>query len=230
MTDFTSRVFVPALMVGAVLFAISIFIPGGLGIVLGLFVTGPIGFFSTALWKLYSVSIKEDKIDFHAALKWFVYVFIWISLYILLLMNGFSMFVLFIAALLQLFAVLLSMTILDLAATRSEIPKSLRRTMSVIIAAMALIMFTTLLPPVKRPIYGPASTLEMEGPDTILPKVAFILDSDLDASRQYPMLVIDRNTLAMEWLIITAAALGLNLVLIGIRRRSRGEDDISGTA
>lgn len=101
-------------------------------------------------------------------------------------------------------------------AARAELPKDVRRCGPIAIAALLIVLFMTLFPPVIRPSGVPAE--HPPAATAPLPSFAFIFDQRFDTSR-LPEFAVNRGLLASEWLITAIVAVGLCLFLRTIRHR-----------
>jgi hypothetical protein len=98
---------------------------------------------------------------------------------------------------------------------RSRLPEPVRRCLPVILALMTFILAATVFPPVMRPWWGldqqTASSADLP------PRLAFVLDARLDASRHVPLLTIQKSALILEW--IAAAALAVVICIVITKAR-----------
>jgi hypothetical protein len=187
--------------VGPLLFSSS-----NLGPLLGIFVTGPIGALAGAFWGLARAATDPHSPVESAAFRWGAGIWGVTLLYTLFLLGLGSQAV--VPAIgLQVFMLSLTGFLMYHSGGR------VRRFGPVVLAALALIVLTTAFPPVTRPWWGTGSAREW--PDSVaLPKRALVLDPRFDASRQVPLLAVNRGRLMLEWVIIGGVILGLGLLLL----------------
>jgi hypothetical protein len=212
--DPIERIVLWAAPTAGIAFALGFFGPmllstSNLGPLLGIFVTGPIGALLGTLVGALSVardSIRTSIIAIAAA--WLLTLgYIWLAMSLAV----------FAAVVLPLqFAVMAATaSILLWPSTRTQLSDDAWRCGLVAMAAQAIILVTTLFPPVVRPWWGPATS----EPAAPLPLFAFILDLRFNGSRNIPLMVPNRPELALEWLVTMVAALGLAWLLRSLGRR-----------
>jgi hypothetical protein len=224
MLDLTLRVIFSALLVGSLAFAAGFvgpifFSTSNLGPLLGIFITGPVGTLVGAIWGIVSSAKNANRLALRAMLAWLSAVWVLTLLYTLgiILCPQWVLPVIGVQGLI----VASSAFLLYRADTRTRLPQSVKRCRPVAITAIAFIMLTTVFPPITRPWWDSKAGIEGADSTAPLPKVAFILDKRFDASRHVPLFAVDRRTLVLEWLVIVIAALGVSLVIIRPRSRSR---------
>jgi hypothetical protein len=211
------RILAWALWVGGVSFAAGFFGPAllstaNLGPLLGIFVTGPLGTLAGALIGALRVA-KESARSAIAALG-----LIWVvTLLYTFLGFGLSAWIAIPAIPLQFLLIAASIFLFSRRDTRTQLPDGLRRSGPIAIAAQAVVLLMTLFLPVMRPWWVPAA----QQPATAepLPSFAFILDKQFDAGHQFPQFAVNREAVALEWIITAAAAIGLCMLMQALRRR-----------
>jgi len=197
-----------ALSIGLITFLIGyfgpiIFLPeANLGPLLGIFITGPLGFLLGGVIGFWRILINtERKI---ATIEWCVLLLFW-----LLMMGWYLTFHLFgpTAILLGTVCQLLSVagTAILYRKRCMELNQRIdRRSLSVLFAAL-LIIVTEVFPPVTHPDWSRPQDGYLQNP----PAAVFYWDSRLDSSRKVPQLAINRVRLMEVWfwvLAINAAA------------------------
>jgi hypothetical protein len=196
--------------IAVISFAVGYFSPiflstSNLGPLLGIFVTGPLGVLVGAL--VGALRVARDAPRLSIALIGSVYI---ATLLYTLFMIGIAAQAAISAIPLQ--VLLIASTIFSL--TRSQLPHDLRRFGLIALAAQAIILVTTLFPPVTRPWWVPVER-QTNAP---LPRLAFIFDGRFDGSMHFPTFAVDRAELILEWTAIVAVAICLGL-LTRVRRR-----------
>ncbi len=203
--------------VGAVSFAAGFFGPiffstSNLGPLLGIFVTGPVGFLAGALIGALSIARGSARLS----------IAVMGPIWVLTLL-----YTLFIAGLAVQGAVPpIGLQILIIAASAflfighgNQLPASLQRSGPIAIAALSIVLLMTLFPPVIAPWWVPAG--KQPAIAAPLPSFAFILDGRFDAGRHFPQFAVSRAALAREWLMTAAVAIGLWLLMLALRPRTR---------
>jgi hypothetical protein len=228
MSDLTIRVTLSALIVGSIAFSAGFFGPiffstSNLGPLLGIFLTGPVGTLAGVLWGIVSSAKNANARVMRAMLAWLSAVWVLTLLYTLFIAGLATQWVLP-AIGLQGLIIASSVFLLYCADTRTRLSQSVKRCGPVAITVLALIMLMTVFPPITKPWWGKPKAAQEDADSTApLPKVALILDERFDASHHVPLFAIDRRTLVLEWLISAVAALGVSLLIIGARSRSRSD-------
>ena len=226
MLGLTLRVICLPLLVGSLAFAAGLFWAdlysptSNLGPLLGLFITGPVGTLVGAIWGIVSLAKNANWFALRAMLALLSAVWVLTMLYTHFTITICTQWA-YPAIGLQGLIVASSAFLLYRADTRTRLPQSVKRCGPVAITAIAFIMLMTVFPPITRPWWGPKAGIESADSTAPLPKVAFILDQRFDASRHVPLFAVDRRTLVLEWLVSLIVALGVSLVIIRARSRSR---------
>jgi hypothetical protein len=223
----SERIMKTALKVGAVSFFAGFIGPivltpkSNLGPLLGIFVTGPIGFLLGALiassWSVYTSTGRSIQTE----LRW--YLAVW-----LLALLGYSFFAAvapragllpwigFLLLALAAGIFLLANQIAKQSLSRAELGCGL-----ILLIAATLILLMAIFPPVTEPWWGSGQARK----DTPKPMFAFFMDSQFDASRHIPEFAIDRGKLALQWLI-TAVVAGLICLSITATSKARKPNDV----
>lgn len=205
--------------VGAVSFAAGFFGPiifskSNLGPLLGIFVTGPVGFLAGAVIGALYIARGSARLSIAVVgLTWVLTL----------------LYTLFIAGLavqgavppigLQILIVAASMFLFIRHSTRNQLPTGLKRSGPIAIAALLTVLLMTLFPPVIAPWWVPAD--KQPAIAAPLPSFAFILDGRFDAGRHFPQFAVSRAALAREWLVTAAAAIGLCVSMLALSPRPR---------
>ena len=198
-----------ALAVGGIAFAAGFIGPvllsdSNLGPLLGIFVTGPIGFLAGALIGIvYSARRGRDPSP-RREWRWLAAVWLLSLLYALFFSSIFARG--WIALALQASVVATAAYLFYGGALPKDGP--IRHYRLPLLLAGLLTLLSTAFPPVV--------------PGAGKPRFAFFLDPRFDASRNVPEFTIDGSTLALGWLILTAMALtaGYAASIWALRRQS----------
>ena len=188
-----------ALGIGVVTFLIGyvgpiIFWPeANLGPLLGLFITGPLGFLLGGVigfWRILSNEMQTSS-----AFEWGILLIIW-----LLMMGWYLLFFPFWPLATISLAICQIVTVSGTVILYRQRCRKLkhtvdRRSLSVLIAAL-LIIGTEFFPPVTHPDWARPQDGYLQDP----PAAVFCLDSRLDSSHKVPQLAINRNRLIELWL------------------------------
>jgi len=225
MLGLTQRVIFSASLVGSLAFAAGFIGPiffstSNLGPLLGIFITGPVGTLVGAIWGIVSSAKNENGLALKAMLAWLSAVWVLTLLYTFFMIGLATQWVLP-AIGVQGLIFASSAILLYRADTRTRLTQTVKRCGPVAITAIAFIMLMTVFPPITSPWWDSKAGIEGADSAAPLPKVAFILDKRFDASRHVPLFAVDRRTLVLECLVIVIAALGVSLVIIRPRSRSR---------
>ena len=198
------------IVIGGVLFIAGFAGPlllsnGNLGPLIGIFVTGPLGFLVGGLVGALRVSNSSARLSaISIAVVWalaLAYTYLAVPLLVSMVYLLVPLHALIIISTIYLFA---SPT------TRAQLPYNLRRSGLVIIAAQVIIVAMTLYPPVIKPWWGTPG----DPPPDPFPSFAFVLDHGFDLSQRiptFPQFVVNRPQLGLEWLIVIAVAFVLSL-------------------
>jgi hypothetical protein len=205
-SDTVGRIAMWAGSVAAISFAVGyvgpIFLSGSsLGPLLGIFVTGPLGALAGVL--VGALRVVRDAPRLTVALVGAVWA---ASLLYTLFMIGIAAQGAIVAIPLQVLVIAATVFLLAAGATRVLPPN--RRLGLIALATQAIILATTLFPPVVKPWWVPARFQD----STPAPRIAFIFDGRFDAGRHFPLFAVARSELALEWAIVIAVAIGLGLL------------------
>jgi hypothetical protein len=191
-----------AAIVGVITFLLGfvgpiIFSTSNLGPLLGIFITGPLGFLLGGVigfWRLLSVSTRKIS-----AAEWGLLLVIG-----LLSMGWYLMFSLFghmaIVSVIccQLVAVVGTALVYHQRKEKLQQPFSNRLLLALF--ASLLIIGTEIFPPVTHPDWARPQDGYLQDP----PAATYFWDSRMDASRKVPQLAIHRNRLAEFWFLVVA--------------------------
>lgn len=184
-----------------------------LGPLLGIFVTGPLGFLVGGLVGALRVANGSARLSsiLIAAVWALALAYSYLAAIMLLPL---------IFLIVPLHALIIASTIYLLVSptSRAQLPDNLRRSRFVVIAAQVIIVATLLYPPVIRPSWGTPG----DPPPDPFPSFAFVLDRGFELSQRIPTLpqfVVNRPQLALEWFIVIAVAFVLSLLIRALRGR-----------
>jgi hypothetical protein len=184
------------------------------GPLLGIFVTGPLGFLLGALGGALRVSNQSARLSSAVvAMVWaLTFAYTWFAAELLHQM---------IYLLLPLYAFIMASTVYLLSSpvTLVQLPESLQRSCIVVVVTQLITVATTLYPPVIKPWWGTPG----DPPPAPFPSFAFVLDHGFELSQRaptFPQFVVNRPELVLEWAIVIAVAFVLSLVIRALPRRS----------
>jgi len=185
----------------------------GLGPLLGIFVTGPLGFLVGGLVGALRASNSSARLS-----SWVVAV-VWVLAlaYTYLAALVLVPMVYFVVPL-QALIIVSTIYLLASPATRVQLPDNLRHSSLVVIAAQVIIVAVTLYPPVIKPWWGTPG----DPPPDPFPSFAFVLDHGFELSHRvptFPQFVVNRPKLVLEWLIVIAVAFVLSRLIRVLRSR-----------
>lgn len=225
-SDLSGHVLRSAAVVGALAFAAGFAAPlllssSNLGPLVGIFITGPLGALAGALWGVLKAARNDNPPPANAIIAWLAATWGAILLYTLFLI-GLTPQSAVPAIGLQGLVLASSASLLYAAGSRTLVSTPIRRCGPIALATLALVIVTSAFPPVTRPWWG--TTAARARLDSIaVPKRAFLIDSRFDASRQVPLLAVDRRRLMLEWLILGGAALALGRFVCAAPNRPRAD-------
>lgn len=209
-----------AVIVGFITFLIGyvgpiIFWPeANLGPLLGLFITGPLGFLLGGVigfWRILCVSIRKVT-----AIEWGMFLVLW-----LLMMGWYLLFYMFgptailLGTMCQLAAALGTAFVYRQRCRKLNQPAD-RRSWTLLFAAL-LIIGTEVLPPVTHPDWSRPQDGYLQNP----PAAVFYWDARLDSSRKVPQLAINRMRLIELWLWVAA----INAVTWLVMKPNKDKDE-----
>ncbi len=206
------------LVISAVSFVVGFVGPlilsnSNLGPLLGIFVTGPLGFLVGGLVGALRVSNRSARLSSKViAVVWalaLAYTYLTVPLVVSMVYF-----------LVPLHALIIVSTIYLLAnpTTRAQLPDNLRHSGLVAIAAQVIILAMTLYLPVIKP----SGAAPGDPPPDPFPSFAFVLDHGFELSKRiptFPQFVVNRPQLVLEWLIVIAVAFVLSLLIRVLRGR-----------
>jgi hypothetical protein len=193
--------------IGPILFSTS-----NLGPLLGIFGTGPLGALAGALFGALRVAKDSSRLSIACIGA----VWAMTLLYTLLLFFFFGI-LLTLAIALQILILASSIFVLSRRNVRTQLPDFLQRAGPIAVVTQAIVLVTTLFPPVLKPWWVPAA--QQQETDAPLPAFAFVYDERFDASRYFPLFAVNREKLAWEWIIMVVVAVGLCALIWALRRR-----------
>lgn len=202
------RILKTAFVVGGISFAAGFFGPmvfsdSNLGPLLGIFITGPIGFFGGALLGLIRSIIKPKGHVGRAELVWYFLIFFFALVYYTMFGN-----LLLYAGLasigLALSVILTGAILLVKKQLRAKLPKIVKKCGAIVLVAAGVMVAMAIFPPVMEPWWGDKNL--QEAAKQAMPRYAFFLDSRFDSSRAVPEFVIDKKMLAVQWFLTSVAA------------------------
>lgn len=177
-----------------------------LGPLLGIFITGPLGFFSggvVGFWLLLRNPAKKV-----GTIEWGMLFLFW-----LLSMAWYLMFYMFGPTAILLGTICQLVAVVGTAVLYRQRCRDLnkpvdRRSLSIVFAAL-LIIGTEVFPPVTHPDWSRPQDGYLQNP----PAAVFYWDARLDSSRKVPQLAINRSRLMEIWLWVASINLAAWLVL-----------------
>jgi hypothetical protein len=187
-----------------------------LGPLLGIFVTGPLGFLVGGVVGALRVANRAARLSSRSIAVVWILALAYTYFAALLLSS-------MVYLLVPLHALIIAATIYLVASptTRAQLPDTLRRCGAVVVAAQLMIVATIFYPPVLKPWWGTPG----DPPPNPFPSFAFVLDHGFELSKRlptFPQFVVNRPRLALEWLIVMAAAFAVGLLIRALRRRPAG--------
>jgi hypothetical protein len=215
--DPVPRIVFWTVLVGGISFAVGfigpiLFSTSNLGPLLGIFGTGPLGAMAGALFGALRVAKHYSRLSI-ACIE---VVWAMTLLYTLLFFFFFGI-ILTLAIALQILVLASSIFVFSRRNVRTRLPDFLQRAGPIAVATQAIVLVTTLFPPVVRPWWIPAAQQPATGAP--LPAFAFVYDKRFDASRHFPLFAVNREKLAWEWIITIVVAVGLCALIWALRRR-----------
>jgi hypothetical protein len=216
--DPVAQVVLCTTVIGAVSFVAGFVGPillsnSNLGPLLGIFVTGPLGFLVGGLVGALRISNRSARLSsILIAVVWaLALAYTYLTVPLLVSMVYFVV---------PLHALIIVSTIFLVVSptTRAQLPDNLRRSGLVAIAAQVIIVAMTLYPPVIKPSWGTPG----DPPPDPFPSFASIFDHGFELSQRPPTLpqfAVNRPQLVLEWLIVIAVACVLSLLIRVLRGR-----------
>ncbi len=172
-----------------------------LGPLLGIFITGPLGFLVGLLLGTLWWGWTDKTGSLRTEMRWLFKIWL-VSTLIYLFLPIFGGFVLLMVLGLQIAIVIVGGVLVAAGQKRPAIaPVTTKRRIILMVAAVAMTLMSA-FPPVKES----------------KPLFIFVLDSKLDASMQIPVYTIDPRQLLVQWAFIVSIAVAMSL-LVGLRRR-----------
>ncbi len=206
------RIVICACSVGAISFLAGfigplVFSPGNnLGPLLGIFITGPIGFlFGAALGIVWTIAKTQDRVGRSEMIWWFIIFFLALCGYYFLA-NSFKMTTTLVPISLASLMILFGVIVLTSKRLRQNFPAKMQRYGAVVMIAATVMVLMAIFPPVTEPWWVPSDARLQNTVDVAMPRFAFFLDSRFDASRSYPEFTVNEATLAFQWFLTGAVA------------------------
>lgn len=201
-------IFTAAFVVGGLSFAAGFFGPiffsdSNLGPLLGIFITGPIGFFAGALLGLVRSIIKAEGHAGRTVLVWYFLIFFFALAYYTLLGNLF-LYAGMASIGLAISVVLTGVVLLAKKQLRQKLPNIATRCGPFILVAAVVMVVMAIFPPVMEHRWVDENL--QEAAKQALPRYAFFLDSRFDSSRAVPEFVVDKKMLAVQWFLTSLVA------------------------
>ena len=174
---------------------------GNLAPIMGIFVTGPLGFLVGLLLGTLWSGWTDKTGSLRTEMRWLFKIWL-VSALIYLFLPIFGGFLLLMVLGLQIAIVIVGGVLVATDQKRPTIaPVTTKRRIILMVAAVAMTLMSA-FPPVKES----------------KPLFIFVLDSKLDASMQIPVYTIDPRQLLVQWAFIVSIAVAMSL-LVGLRRR-----------
>jgi hypothetical protein len=184
-----------------------------LGPLLGIFVTGPLGFLLGGLVGALRVSNGSARLASIVISVVWALALAYTYFAALLLAS-----MIYLVAPLHALIIVSTIYLLASPTTRAQLPDNLRHSSFVVIAAQVIIVAMIIYPPVIRPWWGRPG----DPPPNPFPSFAFILDQGFKLSKRIPTIpqfVVNRPKLVLEWLIVIAVGFVLSLLIRVLRGR-----------
>ncbi len=202
------RILKTAFVVGGISFAAGFFGPiffsdSNLGPLLGIFITGPLGFLFGALMGVVWSIIKAEERVGRNVLVWYFLIFFFALLYYTLLGNLF-LYAGMASIGLAITVVLTGAVLLAKKRLQQKLPNIAKRCGAIVLVAAAVMVVMAIFPPVMEPWWVDENL--QEAAKQALPRYAFFLDSRFDSSRAIPEFVVDKKMLAVQWFLASFAA------------------------
>ena len=173
-----------------------------LGPLLGLFITGPLGFLVGLLLGTLWWGWTDKTGSLRTEMRWLFKIWLVSALIYYLFLPIFGGFVLLMFLGLQIAIVIVGGVLVAAGQKRPTIPPVTTKRRIILMVAGAAMTLMSAFPPVKES----------------KPLFIFVLDSKLDASMQVPVYTIDPRQLLVQWAFIVSIAVAMSL-LVGLRRR-----------
>ena len=208
------RVFFCGLVFGAMSFFAGFIGPiyftpeANLGPLLGIFITGPLGFLVGLLLGILWSGLIDKTGALRTEMRWLFTLWLMSALLFLFLGPRFSEYALLAVLGLQIAIVIVAGVLAAAAEKRSAVAPGTTRRRKVLLVAAAAMVLMAIFPPVTAVAADPGSE----------PLITFILDSGLDASRHIPLYAMDFGQLLVRWAVIAVIAVA---ECLRIARRGR---------
>lgn len=202
----SGRILTTAAIVGGLSFVVGFIGPAltsdsNLGPLLGIFVTGPLGFLLGILIGVVMSAARRTHQPATTEVRWLAAAWLGAILFTLAsAIAGISWLSIAAQAAVAICAIIVFYS------TPSHLPEGVRRSRPAILAAAALVMGSSIFPPI-------------ESRSTDAPAFAFFLDERFDASTRVPEYTVDTGALLIAWSVI--AALIALIILARSEDRSR---------
>lgn len=185
-----------------------IFMPeSNLGPLLGIFITGPVGFGVGLLLGTLIFGLTDKTSDLRTEMRWLCLLWV-LSLLGYRFLNFFGGYALLSVVGLQTAIIIVGSVFVVAGKKRHAVPPVTNIRRAILVVAAVAMALMSVFPPVEV-------TAAVQGSE---PLFIFMLDSRLDASMHVPDYTIDPGLLLARWAVIAAIALAACL-LIGLRRR-----------
>jgi hypothetical protein len=212
-----------AMLIGGISFAVGfvgplLFSSSNIGPLIGIFITGPIGGMVGVIWGIVKSSRNANADNMNLILKALL-IFWAITMLFLLFIMSFSQGAAFLVICLQGFIIVSSILMLFPPDSDSKLPENIKQIRLVIVITLIFIMLVSLFPPVTIPDLLRNASQESIDLDNSLPSNAFILDKRFDASIHFPLFVINKQLLIIEWILTIIVTFTINEVIIFQKNR-----------
>jgi len=197
-----------AVTVGALAFAAGFFGPmffsdSNLGPLLGIFITGPLGFLFGALLGVVRAIIKAQGRVGQRVVVWYLLIF-YLALFYYLLLGSLFLFGGIASLGLAMVLVLTGAVLLTETELRKKLPDIAKSCGAIILVSAVVMIAMAIFPPVAENSWFIANANLPDAANREIPAYAFFQDSRFESSRVVPEFVIDKKQLALQWFLTSA--------------------------
>lgn len=219
----SKRILITSLIVGGISFIAGyvgpiLFTDYNTGPLLGIFVTGPIGFLTGALigiaWSIHRTTARNIRTE----LYWYLSIWLFALLYYYRFATIFKGLSLAIVGF-QVLAIAVGVSLFVEEMVKGRFSRIGRIYGAIFLISAVLMLMMSMFPPVTEPWWVPK---EARG-TALKPAFAFFMNHHFDASIHYPEYAVDKNQLGLQW-IITAAVTSLACWIVAKLNRKRKPD------
>jgi len=202
------RILKTAYVVGGISFAAGYFGPiffsdSNLGPLLGIFVTGPLGFLFGALMGVVWSIIKAEERVGRTVLVWYFLIFFFALLYYTVLGHLFR-YAGMASISLAISVILTGAVLLTNKQLQQKLPNIVKRCGAIVLVAAAVMVVMAIFPPVME--HWSVDENLQDSAKQAMPRYAFFQDSRFDSSRAIPEFIVDKKMLAVQWFLTSVVA------------------------